>query len=1134
MLPKSTLTGEKRRDREALPASSEPQTKKPRIVSTESPIKTTDSSAPWAVLVSLGCSYTDIPIYNSTMRFGSASSSDVCFPPSLPSFTCSVQPFIDNKCIGLHVSKKSSSSGLVTVNHKQVTHESPVILTNGDILAFHSQYAFCFCTDLPTEPLPIEKRLKKRPHNPLFLNEINRLLNKNFVPAHDNSSTDEILSFLPQRSILELKTMASIILGDDPVKSSLSKAIQGCSAVLIEGPEDSGLSHQQFAQWIAKQNNADFVSVPSGLFAMRTQVAPSSELVFSDSRNRNWLRDGKTKSSVLFNSSGFDNPDDLTFDSAFDGEDSDFNKQLFEDLEDDYTELGHDDDFLEFNEDGRSQDRENLLSMILDEAVASSDGDVQVTINFDSPAQSRNESKHDSLRLETVETSQREEEDEEEEVDYQRICNQYSKLIEKISSRDIQASNFKEGDRVVFHKHVIPEPLRSSPLAKFFQIAPSNSTGTVVHAINSDLILVDFDTPFRAAVGLYGLSQDPVAGAVVQSKCLTLEDRSSLPLTTLDVFEIVSDFITSRNSAPLVFFIHDQDNLILGQGLGIRKFLQTVSSQRALVLFSLPRMKEGQTSTTPSRGGLPGLLELVSGPKNPGTSANSSANDGLPPPVDKFLSKFVSPRIVTTLPIESGAQRSQLESRYRKDRRKLFFEFNLVELRLSLICFGLEIPSDLDDVIMSDLSLVKSMTTRRWTSKDTKNIVLLSLSSTQSNLIEGSKIVQISSEVIKSGILSWSSAWCMTHPTPTTRDDVSKSVSELYSAATKRLKEFSPKDEHEEALAAEAIPPGKISIKFDDIGSLDSVKNDLVQHLVLPLRRPELFSASKLSKSSKGVLLFGPPGTGKTMLGKAVANESGAVFIPVSSASLGSRYFGDSERLARSLFTVARALAPSIIFLDEADAILGSRSQSHEHEANRKIKNVLLEMWDGLTTENSAPVVVLCSTNRPQDLDEAVLRRLPLRLLVDVPSESDRVHILSTIIGDEQLDGITVEELSMKTKGFSGSDLAALCQQAAFARIAAKLEEESQAKSDNHDDSVPLWKSILSKMPVTRVVDEDDSPALNPVTLRPLTRQDFEVALKNVSASVSEDTVTSQAIRKWNETFGTKGGKRSNGLSYFT
>ena len=180
-------------------------------------------------------------------------------------------------------------------------------------------------------------------------------------------------------------------------------------------------------------------------------------------------------------------------------------------------------------------------------------------------------------------------------------------------------------------------------------------------------------------------------------------------------------------------------------------------------------------------------------------------------------------------------------------------------------------------------------------------------------------------------------------------------------------------DQYERQLLSEVVPPEEIALSFDDIGALDAIKTTLHEVVILPLQRPELFTRGALTRPTKGLLLFGPPGTGKTMLAKAVASESGAHFININMSAITSKWLGEGERLVRAVFSLAHKLAPSVIFVDEIDSFLAKRGgHSHEHEALRKMKTEFLAGWDGIRTKSTDRVMVLAATNRPMDLDEVI------------------------------------------------------------------------------------------------------------------------------------------------------------------
>lgn len=247
---------------------------------------------------------------------------------------------------------------------------------------------------------------------------------------------------------------------------------------------------------------------------------------------------------------------------------------------------------------------------------------------------------------------------------------------------------------------------------------------------------------------------------------------------------------------------------------------------------------------------------------------------------------------------------------------------------------------------------------------------------------------------------------------------------------------------YEDMIACDVINPEDIDVTFNSIGGLEYVKQSLHELVILPLQRPDLFSHGKLLRPQKGVLLFGPPGTGKTLLAKAIAKESSAVFINVRIANLMSKWFGDAQKLVTAVFTLAYKLQPSIIFIDEVDSFLGQRRVT-EHEALTNMKTEFMALWDGFTTDQNARVMVLAATNRPWELDEAILRRLPRAFEVGMPDKSQRASILKVILKDEICENcLDIDQLASLTDGYSGSDLTELCKQAAYMPIRDLLDEE--------------------------------------------------------------------------------------------
>ncbi|KAK4050196.1 mitochondrial dynamin GTPase Msp1 [Microbotryomycetes sp. JL221] len=256
-------------------------------------------------------------------------------------------------------------------------------------------------------------------------------------------------------------------------------------------------------------------------------------------------------------------------------------------------------------------------------------------------------------------------------------------------------------------------------------------------------------------------------------------------------------------------------------------------------------------------------------------------------------------------------------------------------------------------------------------------------------------------------------------------------------------------NEHEEIMASEVVHPDDITTKFKGerpnielcqlathIGGLDPIINQLREAVIFPLCYPQVFeSAAGLFGAPKGVLLYGPPGCGKTMLAKSLAKESGATFINVKVSSLTDKWFGESNKLVAGLFSLARKLQPSIIFIDEIDSFMRERSRS-DHEVTNMMKAEFMTLWDGLSTNNDTRILVLGATNRPNDIDAAILRRMPKRFSIKLPDATQRRNILNIMLKDINLDSsFQLDALVRRTDGMSGSDLKEVCRNAAMVPI---------------------------------------------------------------------------------------------------
>ncbi|KAJ9623397.1 hypothetical protein H2203_005656 [Taxawa tesnikishii (nom. ined.)] len=294
---------------------------------------------------------------------------------------------------------------------------------------------------------------------------------------------------------------------------------------------------------------------------------------------------------------------------------------------------------------------------------------------------------------------------------------------------------------------------------------------------------------------------------------------------------------------------------------------------------------------------------------------------------------------------------------------------------------------------------------------------------------------------------------------------------------------------HESRLLSGVVDPDNIKTTFDDVHAPKETIEALKTLTTLSLLRPEAFQYGVLAKDRlPGLLLYGPPGTGKTLLAKAVAKESQATVLEVSGAQIYEKYVGEGEKMVNAVFSLAKKLSPCIVFIDEADAIFGSRGGAGNRTTHREIINQFLRGWDGMDDHS---VFMMVATNRPFDLDDAVLRRLPRRLLVDLPVAKDRESILGIHLKDEQLDeSVSLEKLAQQTPLYSGSDLKNLCVAAALTCV----REENEQLAKDEDFRLPERRTLNSKH--------------------------FDKALAEISASISEDMSSLGAIRKFDEQFG--------------
>ncbi|KAF7311400.1 AAA-domain-containing protein [Mycena kentingensis (nom. inval.)] len=274
-----------------------------------------------------------------------------------------------------------------------------------------------------------------------------------------------------------------------------------------------------------------------------------------------------------------------------------------------------------------------------------------------------------------------------------------------------------------------------------------------------------------------------------------------------------------------------------------------------------------------------------------------------------------------------------------------------------------------------------------------------------------------------------------------------------------RVREDDSLGKYEKRLLTSVIDPTKMTTTFADVCMRPEVIDTLRTGVILPMRFPEAFKTGVLAKESMGgVLLFGPPGTGKTMVCRALAKECGARMIHLQASTIQRCYVGETEQLIAAAFSLARRLGPCVVFVDEIDSLFSKRDSSSK-PWHRTMVTEFCEQLDGLETASAnrdAGLIVIGATNRPQDIDAAVLRRLSRRLLVDLPSSEQRKAIISKYLeGEPRSESVDLDDLASRTKNFSGSDLRYLVHSAALAAFKETLPPSFQETSSKKTEALP-------------------------------------------------------------------------------
>uniref|UniRef100_A0A452EZ81 Outer mitochondrial transmembrane helix translocase n=1 Tax=Capra hircus TaxID=9925 RepID=A0A452EZ81_CAPHI len=257
--------------------------------------------------------------------------------------------------------------------------------------------------------------------------------------------------------------------------------------------------------------------------------------------------------------------------------------------------------------------------------------------------------------------------------------------------------------------------------------------------------------------------------------------------------------------------------------------------------------------------------------------------------------------------------------------------------------------------------------------------------------------------------------------------------------------------EYEMSIAAHLVDPVNMHATWSDSTGLDDVITDLKDTVISPIKKNHLFENSRLLQPQKDMLLYGPPGCGKTLIAKATAKEP---------STLTDKWYRESQKLAAAVFSLAIKLQPSTIFIDEIDSFLRNRSSS-DHEATTMMKAQFMSLRDGLDTDHSCQVIVMGATYRPQDVDSAIMRRMPTRFHINQSALKQREAILKLILKNENVDRhVDLLEVAQETDGFSGSDLKEMCRDAALLCVREYVNSTSEEIHDE-DEVRPVQQQDL-------------------------------------------------------------------------
>lgn len=321
-----------------------------------------------------------------------------------------------------------------------------------------------------------------------------------------------------------------------------------------------------------------------------------------------------------------------------------------------------------------------------------------------------------------------------------------------------------------------------------------------------------------------------------------------------------------------------------------------------------------------------------------------------------------------------------------------------------------------------------------------------------------------------------------------------------------------------------AIVREKPNVKWDDVAGLHAAKEALKEAVILPIKFPQLFVGKR--KPWRGILLYGPPGTGKSYLAKAVATEADSTFFSISSSDLISKWLGESEKLVRQLFELARENKPSIVFVDEIDSLCGARNEQ-ESESARRVKTEFLVQMNGVGKDVDG-VLVLAATNIPWQLDSAIRRRFEKRIYIALPDAASRARMFQIHLGDtpHTLQPKDFKKLGDQTEGYSGSDISTVVRDAMMQPVRAVQTATHFKRVSGPDRNDPTKTRTDYLTPCSPGDPEAQAMTWMEVSGDQLKEpevgmNDFLKSLKTLKPSVGEEDIREHV--RWTEAYGQEG-----------